>query len=192
MGTLIRLSFIVLIIVISPLSNGDITSEEICTEELLTVAQQNRIFMIQYFEGDTVKALKYIEEVECDSLRQMVLISLSKQELYFIKFDYRFNVKFQTLVSSGLRKEWTPAEEYTVYCKANSCPSPYGGILYKWNCIQKEGMKLGSHGIHGLLNNKEYEKYLGKQKSHGCVRISNSIADYFYSLTYVGLKVVII
>ena len=193
MGTVMKLVFIILIIVVSSLNNSDITSEEISTKGLLTVEQQNRIFMIHYFEGDTANALKYLEKVEHDSLKEIILVSLSKQELYVLEFNHYFNVKFQTLVSGGKKEGWTPKGEFTIIGKLKTCPSiEYGGTMYKWNGLGKKGVRPGRYAIHGLLHQKDYEKFLGQPKSHGCVRISNSVADSFYRQTYVGLKVVII
>jgi len=145
----------------------------------------NREFLYDFFKNDTVKVQKYWDEICSGSLPKMVCVSIKNQELNVLDFTDTFRIVLKTKVSTGTFEKPTPRGEFKILEKLESRPSyKYGGIMLFWNRITT------SVAIHGLQGTS-YEKDLGKPVSHGCVRISNSVAKDFYEITPIGTLVLI-
>lgn len=148
----------------------------------------NRLFLRDFFKEDTIMYQKCWQRIQSDSsFKTLVLINIGKQELTVLKFIDTFKIVLNTKVSTGRGSKWTPRGEFKILKKRIYRPSiKYGGTMTFWNCLTSDE-RIGIHG----LKDRSYESNLGKPKSHGCIRISNSVAPIFYTLCPVGTPVFI-
>jgi len=154
--------------------------------EAAILRENNRKFLYDFFEQDSVKTEQYQTEIK-DGLKMMVHISIKKQRLSVLDFSDTFRIVLQTKISSGRKEGWTPKGTFKILKKRISRPSKkYGGVMTYWNCLTPNE----AIAIHGLQNDS-YELYLGRPLSHGCIRIGKDVEKEFYNLVPIGTKVVI-
>lgn len=152
----------------------------------IVLGLKNHRFISDFFQ-DSLIAGKYWEKIKNDSLDKIVFIDIDNQKLSVLDFTDTFRVVLETKVSSGRQGYSTPIGEFKVTKKRVSRVSKkYGGTMLYWNCLVPDE----SIGIHGL-DEVGYEKKLGRRASHGCIRVSNSVAQDFYKLAPIGTLVLI-
>jgi lipoprotein-anchoring transpeptidase ErfK/SrfK len=132
--------------------------------------------------GDMVKMISSDGGGQLDH----IIINLATQRIY--ECNANNEVLHEDKVSSGRSGLETPAGDYTVQNKA---PKAYSQKYTAW-MLQWMGLTAdGSYGMHGL-EGSSYERHLGHQASHGCVRLSRKYAKDLYPRVKVGMPVKII
>lgn len=117
-------------------------------------------------------------------------IDLSEQNLKV--YDYHGIEIASFPVSSGLDSMPTPIGEFTIdYKQERRYSAAYGLYMPYWMAFNVRG----GYGIHELPEwpngYKEGESHLGTKASHGCVRLGVGPAEYLYSITALGTKLII-
>lgn len=188
MNVFARLIFITLFVFLPPFGKEVLTNRGASIDfGPIVLRSMNHRFLTDFFKEDTVKTERYLEKIKNDSLLMLVFIDIKNQELSILDFSDTFNVVLSTKISSGKTGYSTPCGEFKISKKRQSRLSKkYGGTMLYWNCLVPDE----SIAIHGLKD-KWYEKKLGKPASHGCIRISNSVAQTFYDMVPIGTIVLI-
>ncbi|HLP86823.1 MAG TPA: L,D-transpeptidase [Candidatus Paceibacterota bacterium] len=184
--TVTRLFMIVFLPFFIPLNLEVATQLDPMLNDKVVLQLNNRMFLQEFFRDDTLKVEKYLS-LNSSGLQKVVIVSIPKQELIVLDFTDTFKIALQTKISSGRYKNSTPRGEFKISKKRLSRLSKaYGGTMTFWNCLTPDE-RIGIHG----LKDKSYERNLGKPASHGCIRISSTIAPVFYTLAPVGTPVFI-
>lgn len=152
-----------------------------CSQDSILI-KKNYQLLFDFFEQDSLKTQKYWRQI--DSSTVIVYINLKEQNLKTIECSDTFRIILETKISSG---RVTPKGEFKILKKRKARTSvKYGGVMTYWNCITPNE----AFAIHGLQD-KAYEKHLGKPVSHGCIRISKTVEKEFYEITVIGTNVII-
>jgi lipoprotein-anchoring transpeptidase ErfK/SrfK len=109
-----------------------------------------------------------------------IVIDLHKQVAYALEDG---NIKFQGKISSGKRGRATPEGEYKILQKkrhhrSNMWPKPNGGAKMPYM------LRLTNSGIAMHMGNANR-----RAASHGCIRMSRSLARKMYKWARVGTVV---
>ncbi len=115
-----------------------------------------------------------------------IVVNLATQRIY--ECNFQGEVLHEDKVSSGRSGYDTPLGEYSV---VNKAPKAYSEKYDAW-MLQWMGLTAdGAYGMHGL-EGSSYERHLGSQASHGCVRLSREYAKALYPKVHVGMPVRIV
>jgi lipoprotein-anchoring transpeptidase ErfK/SrfK len=115
-----------------------------------------------------------------------IVINIANQRIY--ECNASDQALREELVSTGRTGLDTPPGNYTVQNKAPKAYSQkYTAWMLQWMALTSDG----SYGMHGL-EGSSYERRLGHQASHGCVRLSRKYAKELYPRVNVGMPVKII
>lgn len=123
-------------------------------------------------------------------------VSIKKQTMYIMNGSTK---TAQYLVSTGKAGTPTPIGVFYVKNKIELARSPLYRSLWmrKWNALARspDGSGYQGYGIHDLpcfdpgCNSVEGAAHLGRQASHGCVRLGPQDAAWFYDNIPVGTPV---
>jgi lipoprotein-anchoring transpeptidase ErfK/SrfK len=115
-----------------------------------------------------------------------IVVNLATQRIY--ECNFQGDVLHEDKISSGRQGYDTPPGDYTV---VNKAPKAYSQKYDAW-MLQWMGLTAdGAYGMHGL-EGSSYERHLGNQASHGCIRLSRAYAKELYPRVEVGLPVSIV
>jgi lipoprotein-anchoring transpeptidase ErfK/SrfK len=145
--------------------------------------------MLQEYAADgkssTDDLVKLLSSGDGDQLDHIV-INIATQRIY--ECNASGQVLHEEPVSTGMKGLDTPTGDYTVHNKAPKAYSQkYTAWMLQWMALTGDG----SYGMHGL-EGSAYERRLGHQASHGCVRLSRKYAKELYPRVKVGLPVKIV
>ena len=94
---------------------------------------------------------------------------------------YKDNEYFKTyLIAVGKKSTPTPKGIFEIISKSKNPGGPYG--------VRWMGLSIPHYGIHGTNNPSS----IGKEISHGCIRLLNENVIELYDLVPIGTKVEII
>jgi lipoprotein-anchoring transpeptidase ErfK/SrfK len=123
---------------------------------------------------------------ERDAALDHIVINIATQHIY--ECNASGEVLHEDKVSTGRPGFDTPPGNYTVHNKSPKAYSQkYTAWMLQWMAITGDG----SYGMHGL-EGSSYEKHLGHQASHGCIRISRKYAKDLYPRVKVGMPVKVV
>jgi lipoprotein-anchoring transpeptidase ErfK/SrfK len=115
-----------------------------------------------------------------------IIVNIATQRIY--ECNFQGEVLHEDKVSSGRSGYDTPPGEYSV---VNKAPKAYSEKYDAW-MLQWMGLTAdGAYGMHGL-EGSSYERHLGSQASHGCIRLSREYAKALYPKVHVGMPVSIV
>jgi len=150
-----------------------------------TRAQQMVADLVAAGETDLDKLIAVIATDNREQLDHIV-INLATQHIYECNFDGQ--ILSEQPVSTGKRGLETPVGEYKVVNRAPKAYSEkYKAWMLHWMGLTKSG-DIGMHGLEG----SSYERLLGGQASHGCIRLSRAYAKDLYGRIKVGTPVSIV
>lgn len=177
-----KILFLPLFMLFSFSLQDGVEKENLASSQDSILINRNYQLLFNFLKQDSLKTQKYWRQI--DSGMVIVYIDLKEQNLRTLACDDTFRIVLETKISSG---RVTPKGEFEILKKRKARTSvKYGGVMTYWNCITPNE----AFGIHGLQD-KSYEKHLGKPVSHGCIRISKAIEQEFYEIAVIGTKVVI-
>jgi lipoprotein-anchoring transpeptidase ErfK/SrfK len=115
-----------------------------------------------------------------------IIVNIATQRIY--ECNFQGEVLHEDKVSSGRPGYDTPPGDYNI---VNKAPKAYSEKYDAW-MLQWMGLTAdGAYGLHGL-EGSSYERELGRQASHGCIRLSRAYAKELYPKVQVGLKVSVV
>lgn len=178
-----KLFFLLLFILLASFQTHNMEKTSYISEQDTVSVDKNYEFLLNFFQQDSLKTEKYWCQID-SSTKIIVFINLEEQNLKALECRDTFRIALETKISSG---RVTPKGEFEILKKRKARTSvAYGGVMTYWNCITPNE----AFAIHGLQD-KAYEKHLGKPVSHGCIRISKTVEQEFYEMAVIGTKVVI-
>ena len=116
---------------------------------------------------------------------QLIVVEISTQRLYF--FENSVLIK-KIPISTAKSGYFTPTGRFRIVAKFPVVFSKRRGnakLIY-WLGFTKNGY----YGIHAFPN-CEYEKYLGKKNSTGCIRVSRKDGRWLFKKVKIGTPVII-
>jgi lipoprotein-anchoring transpeptidase ErfK/SrfK len=150
-----------------------------------TRAQEKIKDLVAAGETDIDELVKVIASDDREALDHVV-INIATQRLYECNLEGQ--VLAEHKVSSGRVGFDTPPGEYHI---VNKAPKAYSKKYSAWMLYWMGLTSNGDYGMHGL-EGSSYERLLGSQASHGCVRLSREYAKALYPRVKVGMPVTIV
>ena len=125
--------------------------------------------------------------------KHMIIVNTKKNTLnYYV--NYTLVKKFRC--ATGKASTPTPQRKTTIVNKIKNRPfyktgipggDPRNPLGKRWMGLNIDGTQGSTYGIHGNNN----EKYIGKNVSHGCIRMHNSEVEWLFDQVPLGTVVLI-